>query len=126
MLVCSSYTGTVNLCGNLMNGRTLSLGEQIRKIRQSLKITQKELAHSIGVTPQYISLIEQGKGVPFLSSLSNMAEELGVTIDYLITGKEGMVTDTIAAIKADKSLKVETKKALIAIVKNLRENPDLH
>ena len=123
--ICSISTVTVTLCGNLMTGGKVSLGEQIRKRRQSLKITQKELAHSIGVTPQYISLIEQDKGVPSLSSLSKIAEELGVTVDYLITGKEGVVTDTIAAIKADKSLKVETKKALIAIVKNLRENPDL-
>lgn len=101
----------------------MSLGERIRKRRQSLKVTQKELAHSVGVTPQYISLIEQNKGVPSLASLGKLAKELGTTVDYLISGKESIAMDTIAAIKADKNLTVENKKALIAIVKSLRDNP---
>ena len=48
-----------------------------------------------------------------------MAEELGVTVDYLITGKEGVIVDTIPAIKADKELSLESKKALVTLVKEL-------
>jgi hypothetical protein len=48
-----------------------------------------------------------------------MAEELGVTIDFLIAGKEGVVTDLIPAIKADKRLNLKMKKALIALVEEL-------
>jgi hypothetical protein len=48
-----------------------------------------------------------------------LAEELGVTIDYLATGKEGVVTDTIPAIKADKKLSLKSKKALVALVEEL-------
>ena len=101
----------------------MSLGERIRKRRQSLKVTQKELAHSVGITPQFISIIEQNKGVPSLASLGKLAKELGTTVDYLISGKESIAMDTITAIKADENLTVENKKALIAIVKSLRDNP---
>jgi len=47
---------------------------------------------------------------------------LGVTVDYLVTGKEGVITDSIPAIKADKSLKLELKRALIALVQALRNS----
>ena len=52
--------------------------------------------------------------------LPKLAEELGVSVDYLLVGKESVVTDTISAIKADKSLKLRTKRVLIALVEELR------
>jgi len=84
-------------------------------------MTQKELAEAIGVTPQHISAIEQDKRDPSLSSLAKLAEELGVTIDYLVTGKESVITDTIPAIKGDKKLKLKAKKALTALIQELYE-----
>lgn len=84
-----------------------------------MKITQQELAEALGVTPQHISAMEQGKRAPSLPSLVKLAEELGATVDYLVTGKEGVITDTIPAIKADKSLNLDVKRALIALVKAL-------
>lgn len=99
----------------------MSLGQRIRKRRQALEITQKQLAEALRVTPQHISAVEQDKRTPSLPSLAKLAEELGVTVDYLVTGKEGGITDIIPAIKADKSLNLEVKRALIALVKALRE-----
>jgi transcriptional regulator with XRE-family HTH domain len=99
----------------------MSIGKRIRKRRQILEMTQKELAEAIGVTPQHISAIEQDKRDPSLSSLGKLAEELGVTIDYLVTGKESVITDTIPAIKGDKKLKLKAKKALIALIQELHE-----
>lgn len=98
----------------------MSLGQRIRKRRQALEITQKRLAEDLGVTPQHISAIEQGKRAPSLPSLIKLAEELGVSIDYLASGKEGIITDTIPAIKADKRFKLKVKRALIALVEELR------
>lgn len=86
-----------------------------------LKITQQELAQALGVTPQHISFIEQDKGAPSLSLLPKLAEELGVSVDYLVIGKEGIITDTIPAIKADKRLKLKAKRLLIGLVEELRE-----
>ncbi|RLC62152.1 MAG: hypothetical protein DRI01_07365 [Chloroflexi bacterium] len=99
----------------------MSIGKRIRKRRQILEMTQKELAEAIGVTPQHISAVEQDKRDPSLSSLAKLAEELGVTIDYLVTGKESVITDTIPAIKGDKKLKLKAKKALTALIQELYE-----
>lgn len=99
----------------------MTLGHRLKARRQALKLTQQELSEAIGLTPQHISAIEQDKRAPSLPSLTKLAEELGVTTDYLITGKEGIITDTIATIKADKRLTLEVKKALVTLVRSLHD-----
>jgi len=101
----------------------MTVGQRTRMRRQTLKLTQQELAKGIGLSPQHISAIEQDKRAPSLPSLAKLAEELGVTTDYLVTGKEGVITDTIPAIKADKTLNLEIKRALIALVREWRSIP---
>ena len=71
------------------------------------------------MTPQHISVIEKGKRSPSLDSLAKLAQELGVTTDYLITGKESVVSDIISVIKADKNLDLEVKNALVRLVQEL-------
>jgi len=88
--------------------------------RQALKLTQKGLAIATGLSPQHISAIEQDERAPSLPALAKLAGELGVTVDYLVTGKEGGIADTIVAIKADKTLSLDAKKALISLVRELR------
>jgi len=102
----------------------MSLGQRLKQRRESLKITQRQLAESLEVTPQHISAIEQDKRVPSLSFLTKLAEELGITIDYLVAGKEGVIKDAIPAIKADKKLSLDSKKALIALIKTLRRDKE--
>jgi len=97
----------------------MSLGKRIKERRKTLGLTQQQLAESLGVTPQHISVIEQDKRTPSLSSLARMAEQLGVTVDFLVVGKEGTVTSVITAIKADERLNLKIKKALIALVEEL-------
>jgi len=99
----------------------MTLGHRIRMRRETLKLTQQELAEALGLTPQHISAIEQEKRAPSLPVLAKLATELGVTVDYLVVGKEGGVTDIIPAIKADERLKLEVKKALIVLVQALQE-----
>ena len=94
----------------------MSLGERIKLRRQALNITQQQLAQALGMTPQHISAIEQDKGAPSLTLLPKLAEELGVSIDYLVSGKEGIITDTIPAIKADKRLTLKAKRLLIGLI----------
>jgi transcriptional regulator with XRE-family HTH domain len=99
----------------------VSLGQRIRQRRAILKITQQELAQALGMTPQNISLIEKDKSTPSLAVVSKLAEQLGSSIDYLVYGKEGASTDIIPAIKADKVLSLDAKRALVTLVNLLRE-----
>lgn len=101
------------------NDDLVSIGPRIRERRQELNLTQQDVADALGLTPQHISVIEQGKRIPSLSSVVKLAEELGVTVDYLATGKQGVVKDAIPAIKADKKLSLKAKKALINLIEEL-------
>jgi len=118
---CSNNKLAVNLSKTARNGViNLSLGIRVRNRRNDLSITQQQLAEAVNVTPQHISLIEQGKGSPSMELLPKLAETLGVTTDFLLTGREGVITDVIPAIKADRKLTLNAKKALIAIIEELR------
>jgi len=97
----------------------LGIGQRIRKRRQELNLTQQDLADALGLTPQHISLIEQGKRIPSLLSLVKLAEELGVIVGYLATGKVGLVIGAMPAIKADQKLSLKAKKALIKLIEEL-------
>jgi transcriptional regulator with XRE-family HTH domain len=99
----------------------MGLGERIKARREELGLTQLQLARALGVTPQHISVIEKNKRAPSLDSLAKLAQELGVTTDYLITGKESVVSDIIPVIKADKNLSLEVKNALVRLVQALYE-----
>lgn len=103
----------------------MSLGQRIRQRREVLGITQQNLAQALGLTPQHISAIEQDKRTPSLSSLARLSQELGVTTDYLVSGKESIITDIIPAIKADNTLTLPAKRALITLVEELRRIPPL-
>jgi transcriptional regulator with XRE-family HTH domain len=102
----------------------MSLGERVRKRRQELGLTQKELAQALRVTPQHISVVEQDKRVPSLSSLANLAQELGVTIDYLVTGRESILSNSAAAVKADSRLPLQSKRALVTLIEDLHKLSD--
>jgi transcriptional regulator with XRE-family HTH domain len=99
----------------------MGLGERIKERRQELGLTQLQLAQALGVTPQHISVIEKNKRAPSLDSLAKLAQELGVTTDFLITGKESVVSDVISVIKADKILPLDTKRALVTLIEQLQK-----
>lgn len=101
------------------NNAQTTVGERVRKRRQELELTQEDIATALALTPQHISAIEQNKRLPSLAAIGRLAEELGVTVDYLVTGKQGLIGDAIPAIKADKKLSLKSKTALINLIEEL-------
>jgi hypothetical protein len=49
-----------------------------------------------------------------------LASELGVSVDYLVSGKTCVITDSVPAVKADKLLSLKSKKAIIALIEELQ------
>ena len=70
------------------------LGKRIRYLRESISLTQQELAEKVGVeSPSYISKIERGQTSPSYELLARIAESLGVHLKDLFDEK--MVTTKI-------------------------------
>lgn len=60
------------------------LGENLKKIRTKKSITQTELAETLGVDKSFVSNIENGKTNPTLSTITNLAQALGVSTNELL------------------------------------------
>lgn len=60
------------------------LGENLKKIRTKKDITQIEIARTLGVDRSFVSNIENGKANPTLSTITNLANALGVPVNELL------------------------------------------
>ncbi|MBQ4452128.1 MAG: helix-turn-helix domain-containing protein [Clostridia bacterium] len=63
-------------------------GSVIRKMRESRKMTQEELANRICVSPKAVSKWETGRGFPDVSLLEPLAGALGISVIELLSGED--------------------------------------
>jgi DNA-binding XRE family transcriptional regulator len=65
-------------------GRDLRLGDQLRAIRRSRNLTQKEVAKRAGISQPALSRIELGGGVPDLETLRRLGHAMGVRFRVIV------------------------------------------
>ncbi len=63
------------------------MGKFIAELRKEKKMTQAELGEKVGVTNKTVSRWENGNYMPDISLLPALANELGVSINELISGR---------------------------------------
>ena len=64
------------------------IGKFIAKCRKEKKMTQSELAEKLGVTDRSIGNWENGRNMPDLSLFKPLCDELGITINDLMSGEK--------------------------------------
>lgn len=64
-----------------------TIGQRIRALRRSKKLTQAQLAKIAGVSSPAVTEWEKDSYLPKAASLEAMANEFGVTTEYILTGK---------------------------------------
>jgi len=64
------------------------IGKFILELRKNKNMTQAELAEKLGVTDRAISKWENGRGLPDLSLMKPLCDELGITINELLGGEK--------------------------------------
>ncbi|MBQ8352792.1 MAG: helix-turn-helix transcriptional regulator [Clostridia bacterium] len=60
----------------------------LKRIRKQKKYSQLKVAMDLSISREALSYYENGKRNPDLSMLVRLSEYFGVSIDYLITGKD--------------------------------------
>lgn len=60
------------------------LGDKIKKLRESMKITQQELANQLDISQSTIGMIEGNKRPAGRKTLVKLADFFNVSIDYLL------------------------------------------
>lgn len=69
-------------------GRDSRLGDQLRAIRRSRNLTQKEVANRAGITQPALSRIELGGGVPDIETLRRLGNAMGVRFHVIVGNEE--------------------------------------
>lgn len=97
----------------------MNLGAQVKKLRRSLKLTQKEFARRIPgralgrVDYTYIGKVERGHSLPSIKLLTRMAEIYGVSVGYFF------LEDSKVVLKVKEEIQSWTVEKLAAFAEEL-------
>lgn len=79
-----------------------ALGPRLRRVREERRISLREVARQLGVSPSFLSQLETGKSQPSVATLYSLSQLLGVSVDELFTtgdppsgGPRGPVADPV-------------------------------
>lgn len=94
------------------------IGKRIKIKRKEMKLTQEKLSEIIDVSPSYISEIERGSSICSLATITNIADTLNTSLDYLVLGitennAVKMFTDILKSIPED------NQKLYISLCENI-------
>ena len=106
------------------------LGKNIRKLRTSADMTQRQLAELVGVTDRHIGQVEAGKNVPSLSVTVAIANALNVGVDQLLYGdlenREDYFIKELNSLtegfnKNHKAMIMELVNAIVTVLKSYKK-----
>lgn len=80
----------------------IKIGKFISETRKSLGITQRQLADALFISDKTVSKWECGKGLPEVSLMLPLCEELHITVNELLTGEK--IEETEYKKKAEENM----------------------
>lgn len=91
------------------------LTQQIKKLRIGQNLSQDDLTEKLYISRQAVSKWENGEATPDIDKLVQLAEIFGVSLDYLVLGKEPekeIVVEQRGKINGWEYLNEESKRPL--------------
>ncbi len=104
------------------------IGDKIKELRKSKKITQLELANTLGISAAAVGMYEQNRREPNYDLIKRLAEIFSVSVDYLIGYEEKLnsnvsyKTNDINSLVDDFLIKLSHEKNLTFDGENLSKN----
>lgn len=92
----------------------MTLGKRIAALRHQKELKQDELAEKLGVSPQAVSKWENDQTCPDISLLPQLAQELGISVDELLTGHSK--TETTVCMASEENRKDISQMMLRVVV----------
>ncbi len=91
--------------------------DRVEKILKDKRLTQKELAEDLGLRRPTLSDWKKNGAVPAADICLRIAEYLGVSVEWLVTGKEAVLTsEEKTLLKQWKILSPEQKDTLCTLL----------
>lgn len=114
----------------------MKFGEQLRTLRNSQKMTQKELADMLDISPSAIGMYEQNRRIPDIETLTQIASIFEISLDALLTNnieQNNSIGNFIRHLRVRHNLSQEdfgklfgTSKSEIAAYENNIHTPNNH
>lgn len=101
----------------------VAVGQRLREARQAAALTQRDLSFD-GCTAAYVSRIEAGARVPSLQILHEFAKRLGVTPEYLATGRPSAEDLSSDLLEAELALRLGDEQRAAELYEAARANAD--
>jgi transcriptional regulator with XRE-family HTH domain len=100
----------------------VQIGSHVRAKRIALGLSQEQLAGELGVKHQHVSRIELGDATPSIEMLLRLSRRLGVSADFLLTGRDRAPLDAVGAIRSEAGLSAAAKQHLVGLLEELRNS----
>ncbi|AEE92483.1 Helix-turn-helix domain protein [Tepidanaerobacter acetatoxydans Re1] len=95
------------------------IGKRIRQLRESLGLSNRQLAIKAGLSQPVMNRIENGNRKADIETLEKICYALGITlIDFFSIDEEEMSPEYLELLKNAKKLSTEQLKILNDIIKN--------
>jgi transcriptional regulator with XRE-family HTH domain len=76
--------------------------ENLREILEQLDIQQKELAAQVGISLRNLeNYLGKDSSMPSADKAVRIAQALGVSVEYLVTGSESQTKNPLASLRPD-------------------------
>ena len=102
------------------SGNTEGVGARLKRLRIQRGLSQRDLS-SPGVSYAYISRIEAGARTPSVKALRKLSQKLGVSVEYLETGRDIREVDDRELKLSDAELQLRLESDTGAAEKLLEE-----
>lgn len=94
---------------------------RLRKLREESGLTQEELGEAVGLSSEYISLLEAGKRTPSIIALNRISRYFQKNVSYFLESRD----NPFAVLQADERLNSATKRILARFQKICEEYLEL-
>ena len=95
----------------------MEFGERLSNIRKEKKMSQQELAQTVGIHANVLGRYERGEARPFVEMGVKLAQALGVSVDYLLGSTDMEIdTDTLKKLEEIAKLPEESRKQLFQVI----------
>lgn len=100
------------------------MGARVKILREERHMTKEKFARVLGVSGQYLGMVEKGFSCLAIDKIIKVCEFTGASADYLIFGKERTIalnTKELIENFSDEQIKVgcETLSKLAIFIKNI-------
>lgn len=97
----------------------IELGNRVKRRREHLNLTQKELAQKSGVVQSTIGRIERADLNASIENISRLATALEVSIDYLCDNESVTPENNLITINSSLNLSKKDYEFIISIVEHM-------